>query len=284
MHGELDHAVYETDPFRRRQAIGVEKQPDLLATTDSGRETDPFCDIVVMKLSVQPCGFRQLPQGINWPGEFPVDERERDTALGDDVPRTQIAVTDHRMFAGQAAGERRLPARVRRWLEGFRSFMQAVQEGANSTNGLVIPGPGMRRCPGDIGDRFPAISVEAVTDGTRSALEADRLQMLKKRHYRTAPWSSRTQNHVLAPVGLGCGCAVTPDGKRRFIGIHGHSLPSAIPGRLSPTRCTGRAERILLGTFAVRLPAAAQTSPSRSPRGWPLRCSRSPPRSRAWPP
>jgi hypothetical protein len=179
-----------------------------------------------MKLSVQPRGFRQLPQGINWPGEFPVDERDRDAALGDDVPRTQITVTDHRMIARQEAGERRLPARVRRRLEGFRSFMQTAQQGTNSANGLVIPGSGVRRCPGDIGDRFPAISVEAATDGTRRALEADCLQMLKQRHHRTAPWSSRMQNHVLAPVGLGCGRAVTPDGKRRFIGVHGHSLPA----------------------------------------------------------
>jgi hypothetical protein len=34
------------------------------------------------------------------------------------------------------------------------------------------------------------------------------------------------QNHVLAPVGLGCGRAVSPDGKGRFIGAHGHSLPA----------------------------------------------------------
>jgi hypothetical protein len=34
------------------------------------------------------------------------------------------------------------------------------------------------------------------------------------------------QNHVLAPVGLGCGRAVSPDGKGRFIGAHSQSLPA----------------------------------------------------------
>jgi hypothetical protein len=43
---------------------------------------------------------------------------------------------------------------------------------------MVVPGSGMRRCPWDIGDRFPAIGVETVTDGTRRAREADRLQVL----------------------------------------------------------------------------------------------------------
>ena len=178
MHGELDHPVHEASPFCRTQTIGVKKQPDLVAAAGGGRQTDPFCDVVVMKLSVQPRGFCQLPQGINWSGEFPVDERDGDAVLGDDVPRTQITVTDHRMIAGQQAGERRLPARIRRWLEGLRSVMQSAQEGANSADGLVGPGSGVRRCPGDIGDRFPAIGVEALTDRTRRALEADRLQML----------------------------------------------------------------------------------------------------------
>ena len=34
------------------------------------------------------------------------------------------------------------------------------------------------------------------------------------------------QDHVLAAVSLGCGCAVSPDGKGRLIGAHGHSLPA----------------------------------------------------------
>jgi hypothetical protein len=34
------------------------------------------------------------------------------------------------------------------------------------------------------------------------------------------------QNHILAPVSLGCGRAASPDGKGRFIGAHGHSLPA----------------------------------------------------------
>src|SRR5580700_8074595 len=34
------------------------------------------------------------------------------------------------------------------------------------------------------------------------------------------------QDHVLAPVGLGCGRAVSPDGKGRLIGAHGHSMPA----------------------------------------------------------
>jgi hypothetical protein len=79
-----------------------------------------------MKLSVQPGSFRQLPEGINRTGEFPVDERDRDAALGDDVPRTRITVTEYRMIARQETGERRLPVRVRRWLEGFRSVVQSA--------------------------------------------------------------------------------------------------------------------------------------------------------------
>lgn len=34
------------------------------------------------------------------------------------------------------------------------------------------------------------------------------------------------QNHILAAVSLGCGRAASPDGKGRFIGAHGHSLPA----------------------------------------------------------
>ncbi len=226
VHGELDHPVHEADPFRRRQAIGVKEKPDLLAATGGGRETDPFGDVVVMKLSVQPRGFRQLPEGINRPGEFPVDERDRDAALGDDVPRTRITVTEHRMIARQQTSERRLPARVRRWVEGLRSVVQSAHESAKGADGVVVPGSGMRRCPWDVGDRFPAIGVEAVTDGSGRALEADRLEVLKQCHHRAAPWSSRVQNYVLSPVGLGCGRAASPDGKGRFIGAHGHSLPA----------------------------------------------------------
>jgi len=105
VHGELDHPVHKADAFRRRQAIGVQEQPDLLAAVGGGRETDPLGDVVIMKLSVQPRGLRQLPEGIDRPGEFPVDQRDRNAVLGDDVPRTQIAMTDHRMGAGQEAGE-----------------------------------------------------------------------------------------------------------------------------------------------------------------------------------
>lgn len=126
MHCELDRSVHEPSPFRRRQAIGVKQKPDLLAAAGGGRQTDPFCDVVVMKLSVQPGSFRQLPEGINRTGEFPVDERDRDAALGDDVPRTRITVTEYRMIARQETGERRLPVRVRRWLEGFRSVVQSA--------------------------------------------------------------------------------------------------------------------------------------------------------------
>lgn len=118
-----------------------------------------------MKLSVQPRGFRQLPEGINRPGEFPVDERDRDAALGDDVPRTRITMTEHRMTAGQQTGERRLPARVRWRLEGLRSIVQPAHERAKGADGMVIPGSRMRRRPGDIGDHFPAIGAETVTDG-----------------------------------------------------------------------------------------------------------------------
>jgi hypothetical protein len=225
VYGELDHPVYKTNPFRRRQAIGVKKQPDLLATASSGRQTELFCDIIVMKLSVQPGNFRQLPQGIDWPGEFPVDERDRDAVLGDDVPWAQITVADHRMMAGKETGERGLPVRVRRWLEGFRSIVQSTQESANSADGLVGPSSWVRRCPGHIGNRLSAVGVEAVTDGARRAFEADRLQMLKQGHHRTAPRSSRTQNNILAPVSLRCGLAVTPDDKRRLISVHSRSLP-----------------------------------------------------------
>src|SRR5580704_8608798 len=34
------------------------------------------------------------------------------------------------------------------------------------------------------------------------------------------------QDHVLAAVSLGCGRGVSPDGKGRLIGAHGHSLPA----------------------------------------------------------
>jgi hypothetical protein len=81
-----------------------------------------------MKLSVQARRFRQLPEGINRPGEFSVDERDRDAALGDDVPRTRITVTEHRMIAGPETGERRRPARVRRWLEGLRGVVEPAPE------------------------------------------------------------------------------------------------------------------------------------------------------------
>jgi hypothetical protein len=175
VYGELDHPVHEASPFRRGQAIGVQEEPDLLAAAGGGRETDPFCDVVVVKLGVQPCGFRQLPEGINRPGEFSVDQGNRDTVLGDDVPRTQVAVTDHQMIAGQETGERRLPARVRRWLEGLRSVVQPAHEGSKGGDGIVVPGAGMRRGARDIGDYFPAAGVETVTDGTGRALEADRL-------------------------------------------------------------------------------------------------------------
>jgi hypothetical protein len=217
VHGELDHSVHEASPFCRGQAIGVEEEPDLLAAAGGGRETDPFCDVVVVKLGVQPRGFRQLPEGIDRPGEFPVDERDRDAALGDDVPRTRITVTDDRMTAGQETGERGLPARVRRWLEERRGVVQSAQESAKGADGTVVPGSGMRRCPRDIGNRFPAIGVETVADGTGRALEAGRLQVLQQRHYRAAPWSCRMQNHVLPPAGLGCARAASPAGKGRFI-------------------------------------------------------------------
>ena len=132
MHGELDHSVHEANPFRRRQAIGIKEKPDLVAAAGGGREkAQPFCDVVVMKLSVQPRGFCQFPEGVNRPGEFPVDERDGDAVLGDDVPRTRITVTEHRMIARQQTSERRLPACVRRWLEGLRSIVQ-------STHGRVM--------------------------------------------------------------------------------------------------------------------------------------------------
>jgi hypothetical protein len=35
--GELDHPVHETNPFRRRQAIGLKEQPDLLAVAGGPR-------------------------------------------------------------------------------------------------------------------------------------------------------------------------------------------------------------------------------------------------------
>ena len=122
--------------------MGIKEKPHLLAAAGGGRETDPFRDVVVIKLSVQPRGFRQFPEGINRPGEFPVDERDRDAALGHDVPRTRITVTEHRMIAGQQTSERRLPARVRRWLEGLRSVVQPADESAKGANGMVVPGPG----------------------------------------------------------------------------------------------------------------------------------------------
>ena len=82
VHGELDHPVHEAGPFGRRQAVAVKEQPDLLAAAGGGREADPSGDIVVMQLGVQPRGFRQLPEGINRPGEFPVDERDRKVVHG----------------------------------------------------------------------------------------------------------------------------------------------------------------------------------------------------------
>ena len=105
VHGELDHSVHEANPFGRGQAIGVKEEPDLLTAAGGGRETDPFSDVVVMKLRVQPRGFRQLPEGVNRPGEFPVDERDRGAVLGDNVPRTRVTVTEHRMTARQQTSE-----------------------------------------------------------------------------------------------------------------------------------------------------------------------------------
>ena len=105
MHSELDHSVHEAHPLRRRQAIGVKEKSYLLAAAGGGRETGPFRDVVVVKLSVQPSGFRQLPEGVNRPGEFPVDERDRGAVLGDNVPRTRVTVTETPDDC-QAAGER----------------------------------------------------------------------------------------------------------------------------------------------------------------------------------
>jgi hypothetical protein len=65
VHSEFGHLVHEARPFRRRQAIGVREKPDLLAAAGGGRQAGPVCDVVVVQLSVQPRGFRQLPAGIN---------------------------------------------------------------------------------------------------------------------------------------------------------------------------------------------------------------------------
>jgi len=120
MHGEFDHPVHKADPVRRRQTIGVQEQPDLLAAAGSGWKADPLGDVVIMKLSVQPRGFRQLPEGINRPG-VTSEDKDEPGACPDrtrTIPCTVQAVTnraqaeiggDHAMSAGRSVHGRLRP-------------------------------------------------------------------------------------------------------------------------------------------------------------------------------
>lgn len=45
-------------------------------------------------LGVEPAQLGQLDERIGWPGEFPVDQPNRQALAGDDIPRRHVTVAD----------------------------------------------------------------------------------------------------------------------------------------------------------------------------------------------
>jgi hypothetical protein len=61
-------------------------------------------DVVVVELRVEPHDVGEVPDGAGGAGIVPVDEGDRVSAAGEDVPGPEVTVPDDSSFGGQRSG------------------------------------------------------------------------------------------------------------------------------------------------------------------------------------
>src|SRR5258708_1635959 len=89
---ELDDGAEEARSLLRSQAVGVDDRCQLPGPLSGRRKALELGDDIVVQLGVQPAQLGQLDERVDRPGELPVDEPDRHTITGHDVPRRDVAV------------------------------------------------------------------------------------------------------------------------------------------------------------------------------------------------
>ena len=139
-------------------------------------------DVVVVELGVEPHDLSEFPGRVDGAGVVPVDERDGEPVSGDDVPRSEVAVSDDRHRTGQSTGEPRSPA----WPLRFERRRDVV-EFSKSTSDL--PKRFVRPCEWVRADAFykrqllSAIRRESAVDRPWSGAEALVGEVLEERDH-----------------------------------------------------------------------------------------------------
>lgn len=90
----MDHALNESDPLRCVKAVAVDERAQLAYSLLHGRKLVHDCDVVIVKLTVEPRSMGDLVESIYWSCELPIDERDWKQVAGDDVPWGWFSVSD----------------------------------------------------------------------------------------------------------------------------------------------------------------------------------------------
>jgi len=108
MNRELNHLVHKTDPLRPRQLIPIQDRPDVACSDISARQSISLHDIVIVQVCVEPTALGQVEEAVHRASHLPIDQRDRDSVLGDDIPWCGVAVP-YGVRCAQAAPEPRPP-------------------------------------------------------------------------------------------------------------------------------------------------------------------------------
>jgi hypothetical protein len=114
-----------------------------------------------VELGVEPAQLGQLDQRIDGPGGFPVDERDRHSAPGDDVPWGDVTVADHLDRAAQVPAVPGKPDRGRWWPEGAGRLVQVPQQAAQRGSSFQAPGTRLGELAADECQLLAPIGIEA---------------------------------------------------------------------------------------------------------------------------
>ena len=202
--GDLDHLVHHTHPLGGRQAVAVHDGGELAGALSDRGKVLLLGHNVIVEFGVQPAQLGQLDERIHRPGGLPVDQRDRHTAAGHDVPRGHVAVTDDLDRAAQVPAVPGEPDRIRRRAERRGGPVQVAEQGAKRSGAIQAPGSRLAEgeLPVDKRQHLPAVAIPARASQPWRSGKAHLLKMAQQRMNRWRPWSALTDHHAAAAVDL----------------------------------------------------------------------------------
>ena len=164
-----------------------------------------------MQLGVEPAQLGQLDERVDRPGEFPVDQPNRQALAGDDVPRRHVAVADDLGGPAEVAAVPGEPDGILFWPERGGGPVQVPKHLAERGSSVDAPRTGLDELALDEGQHLAAVVVDAGADQPGRGGESFGFEVPEQRMHGGRPRTGVAQDDVTPAVYGRPAAAAQPD-------------------------------------------------------------------------